>query len=731
MDKYYLKYLKYKHKYLHLQLNGGKLEGENLIRFNEIVQKYKKDFTQIVYCDKRGFKQHQGECWNDSIQTLLCFSDGIKHMVQRKLFNLSADEIIEFAFLKERDKFLPYLYKYDIIRLDRLKIRLKNYIELLQRRLCLYIDPSLSIKSKSCVGFDECTLEAPESILVREEPKKTSFDDPASPREGKEAVGFSSRPPLARTVSLRIGVNAALEGLEISKDKDLIRKPKIEDETDHGGTHDDVNILFNLLSIIFLERNEMLKTDVLNIKHITETEINNAICCEITSNSRDRRSFHSTAFLNCNKKSFYYDDENGLIEFDWKKYLLCLVNNKEYIPVINLSFNTQPFFRDNKDNYYCMNSDGSVSKTDQIPGSLEENYSINDISHICFIKKIKLDNEIDYINKFADNLIKIEITKDNYRNIKRYIDNGLNIKYIDNSNNNLLHIVIENKCNEIKLVKYLIDNGVNVNHKNKYGDIPLHLVTVKNLDIIKLLIDSGSNILEVDNEGHSIFENLSFLNDVDIIKYLCDELIKKGINIKEYVEKKNSNGYNKLHYIISKDPVNVIKYLITTYNIDIKIKDSYGDNLLLNAVYYNSNNTVNYLIDNNLYPGFLQIKNNYDQNFLNIAVTNNNYKAITKLYNTLKNPDFFMINLIKDDIFNDNKPKITTFVKIKDTDYKIHKLKIKLAELKRNYVINKDKIKDIDGKIHLLEAEKLKYNLFFDKLLKIEKKRNINLDDLD
>jgi competence transcription factor ComK len=41
-----------------------------------------------------------------------------------------------------------------------------------------------------------------------------------------------------------------------------------------------------------------------------------------------------------------------------------------------------------------------------------------------------------------------------------------------------------------------------------------------------------------------------------------------------------------------------------------------------------------------------------------------------------------MINLIKDDIFNDNKPKITTFVKIKDTDYKIHKLKINEQHIK-------------------------------------------------
>jgi hypothetical protein len=68
-----------------------------LIRFREILDKYKKDFTPIVYCDKRGFKQHKGECWNDSIQTMICFSDGIKHFVQRKLWNLSADEIIEFA----------------------------------------------------------------------------------------------------------------------------------------------------------------------------------------------------------------------------------------------------------------------------------------------------------------------------------------------------------------------------------------------------------------------------------------------------------------------------------------------------------------------------------------------------------------------------------------------------------------------------------------------------------
>ena len=36
-------------------------------------------------CDSEGFYQHEGECWNDAIQMVFLFSDGLKEVVQEKL----------------------------------------------------------------------------------------------------------------------------------------------------------------------------------------------------------------------------------------------------------------------------------------------------------------------------------------------------------------------------------------------------------------------------------------------------------------------------------------------------------------------------------------------------------------------------------------------------------------------------------------------------------------------
>ena len=42
-------------------------------------------------CDSEGFYQHEGECWNDAIQMVFLFSDGLKEVVQEKLANNEVD----------------------------------------------------------------------------------------------------------------------------------------------------------------------------------------------------------------------------------------------------------------------------------------------------------------------------------------------------------------------------------------------------------------------------------------------------------------------------------------------------------------------------------------------------------------------------------------------------------------------------------------------------------------
>lgn len=63
MNRYKNKYLKYKIKYLKLKNMYG---GEDI----------------CSTCPKVGFSNHLGECWNDTMMTLLCYTDGISNHIQ-------------------------------------------------------------------------------------------------------------------------------------------------------------------------------------------------------------------------------------------------------------------------------------------------------------------------------------------------------------------------------------------------------------------------------------------------------------------------------------------------------------------------------------------------------------------------------------------------------------------------------------------------------------------------
>ena len=71
MENYYLKYLKYKNKYIKLleQYAGTQITEQNFIH----------------NCFIDGYKQHIGECWNDSIQTILTFSYPFEQLQKKAL----------------------------------------------------------------------------------------------------------------------------------------------------------------------------------------------------------------------------------------------------------------------------------------------------------------------------------------------------------------------------------------------------------------------------------------------------------------------------------------------------------------------------------------------------------------------------------------------------------------------------------------------------------------------
>ena len=79
-------------------------------------------------CDSEGFYQHLGECWNDSIQMIFLFSDGLKEIVQPALLDPNFDSKLESIINNERNK-LFFLFESDLKGLKTTNIRAVNNSE--------------------------------------------------------------------------------------------------------------------------------------------------------------------------------------------------------------------------------------------------------------------------------------------------------------------------------------------------------------------------------------------------------------------------------------------------------------------------------------------------------------------------------------------------------------------------------------------------------------------------
>ena len=562
------KYLKYKKKYL--ELKGGL----NSVRLQEIITKYQKDFVPIVYCDEKGFKQHKGECWNDTIQTLLCFTDGIKYAFQRKLFNLTTEEIVELAFLRGRNEYLPNYYKNDPIKLEKLKTKLIEYIKLLQNRLCNYIDPTL-IKDKlfeTCAYLsDSCPLEDPVKTVLEESPK----------------IVTSVRPKLLRQDTHKIGVSSAIIGLKMIKtdvkDKELLLS--------HGAKFSESIIIYTLLSIIFLDGKTFLNMNSysLSIDKIIPENINDSICMYISQRTNNNVG-HATGFFKCNNILYYYDDNLGIIPFDWKKYLnFYILNEDKYIPVAYARKLDGPFFKDIDNKFYSFNE--TTNDVELILDSIDERlyYTIHNI--IC-IKKIIVNDYKNYININGASLIMIESANKNFNNIIKYLEDGLEptFKFISNNGLDLIQYLLIRSCNNIEIFKLLINKyklSPNYFNLDKLHSL-FYIEKDTNQAIVQLLIDNEADILYIGND-YTILSSLAFYNNLslNITKIIISELEKRKINIKEFLLLTDGN-FTIFEWLIKYDNIELFKYLFTTYKIDYNIIDNSGFNLVFTSVIYNA-----------------------------------------------------------------------------------------------------------------------------------------------
>lgn len=251
---------------------------------------------------EKAYRQHLGECWNDSLLMLLTSCDGIKEDVQERIRTSTAEEIVDE-------------FRHNIIKNDKVKINLDvkqhdlvNYVQTLIDRF--------NANSKLSIDIDAKVEDNP----------KIDYSNVAD--------GYS-KPILTQRNSFTRGITCAVQGLKILSETNL-------DDSDlwqrhaHGASTSDAKKLFNLMTCILLDElvsvNLIFPANIDTLISYSEFDGNNLLGYYISCDSIEDDSFgHAMAFVKCNNIKYLYDDNNGVSMCNWPSL-------KTYIERIELGY---------------------------------------------------------------------------------------------------------------------------------------------------------------------------------------------------------------------------------------------------------------------------------------------------------------------------------------------------------------------------------------------------------
>ena len=240
-----------------------------------------------------------------------------------------------------------------------------------------------------------------------------------------------------------------------------------------------------------------------------------------------------------------------------------------------------------------------------------------------------LSNFSDLIANFQENIINyfnnnISIFKPIFRKVKTIkivnvliilIQNGLNIDSSDEEGNTLLVYAIQEKKEDI--VYYLLKYHSSLELINTKIEILKPLIQIKNtilfnginliknIRILKMLIQQGIDINSKDKEGKTLLVYAIEEEDKFIVNYLLEnqasiQLINQNI---KYLRKLTKNKKENKKELLEnfefrmKNKFNIIKILLE-YGLDIEAKDEEGKTLLFYAIEDENEFIVNYLLEN-------------------------------------------------------------------------------------------------------------------------------------
>ena len=258
-----------------------------------------------VICDPIGFSQHTGECWNDALQQIFLFSDGLKDVVQPFLYQTSPEDLAAAVASVDLSDILG-----DSARLPISTDAIMTYVQALQAR---FVNHYNFLKSGD-ERFDVCVTRKDVLKAVRENVK------PASVLKRQASLVFS----LATTAPI---LGYAGEDLNV------------------GGNIRITSWLSLILSRIVLKHNFILVplTGENNNGSHTAFYLNSYVggVCKVVTGSdgelflanKKSGSGHAMAFFVCGGRVYYYDDNHGVYITSMPSTEIRFVGSVLYHPI--------------------------------------------------------------------------------------------------------------------------------------------------------------------------------------------------------------------------------------------------------------------------------------------------------------------------------------------------------------------------------------------------------------
>jgi len=430
-------------------------------------------------CDSEGFYQHLGECWNDSIQMIFLFSDGLKEIVQPALLDPNFDSKVEIIINDENNK-LFFLFKSDLVGLNTTNLGAVN-------------NPFANNSSKAVLASK--VRERKNAIIEYFKVLKKRFmrhytneslrrDSVCDTETAKEHSVFQRMSEISRAAG-KDGIAAAAlghvdtRGINRSQiNVEELKKKNKENKYNPGGTIYDDDYLFNLYNLVFFANYEFnwnwfISTIILNenldrgyditidLSKISNDLINNSKAVFISSKVNYEEG-HATAFYTCGGSQIYYEDNSGIYAFPWKEFLLKAVdlhkNDKRIILCCGYNTQTSNVIEIQSSPFYPIIRTGETKpftyytfiKDSPLLESRDGTFEYNGIS-VKMLNVNKAELKDDKLIRKIDSLIFITINNDQAVNAQRFNQTArhgsINLNYF-------INLVIKNPDPE-KILKFL------------------------------------------------------------------------------------------------------------------------------------------------------------------------------------------------------------------------------------------------------------------------------------